>query len=899
MARHSFKSLDLSLVEYAQHLEKRRLPSTVVVSSPIEATDPQTSQQWRFHISSILILQRLSSDAGHVEFRQQQGMTVYRASAADVISSAHPTADVLAQIYSGNNHICAITKSKLNATKAASPKPNLNDVELRVLEARAVHTQAYLMGVEGGIVSLSGGESFDAGKAISMDDFVVIRKTRQEEHAMVKKADLESFSSLFLDESNLPSLRDGEQDFVTSEPQIQELRLVIEDVYACGSRGRKVPLKKGDKVLAHARSTDATWLRDTRGRSCVLAASLASSHLLNLNVEDQAINRASRQTNSTLANTTEIPWTSHTAHNDQSATGGPQGLQSDPTHPTTQHPVSRFPRSRVGLPQPPSSWSPSEHRLSNGQSPFGNWEYASYFDREVAELLDVTSAARTVFAASMGRQGLGLIKISWVPGEVEGSQGAGFGVCSGYIHAYMINFRRKWAYDKPAVPFGELPVYTGSDEFWVEAKGANASYLDDFKTQGTPNALPTEPSLFAEARHRQGFAARQLPTPTDSLIPNPTSVAARQWQAVLLQASDRSVSIGQRLVNEHPIDGNQSYALRTSFHPQLTECGYQVKMPNGNYLLQDLPSVKDDVFAPGKKSLSVIQAGFPMLSADGEGTTTIVMVQTHQIFEVQLIDIPYLPKAIAADEDLSVLEAFHRFTKDWHQIGGRMNEQERIYTNAYNSEAWKIRHTYRLIDKQTLQNEQLNKDEKAHFRASVATRPITQAHRNMNTLRGCAPGKINPTLAENAVVQDPAGNQVSNWHEQSEKKILKNRSELVKTQAEAQNEDSQDDEESEDEDAEGEDEVRSLMNPAFPKTAVVPDVTGKNLINWVRYPACDWHPTERLRGQQGSLKKKDFAKRRYLIKCQAELPQGSTEEGYDSGDEKSGSGDEDEDEDMD
>ena len=74
---------------------------------------------------------------------------------------------------------------------------------------------------------------------------------------------------------------------------------------------------------------------------------------------------------------------------------------------------------------------------------------------------------------------------------------------------------------------------------------------------------------------------------------------------------------------------------------------------------------------------------------------------------------------------------------------------------------------------------------------------------NLNTLRGCAPGKIDPAQGLNAVVMDPAGNQVANWvdysdcdpnpterlhrhHTRAEASVLKERSKLVKKQAEAQ-----------------------------------------------------------------------------------------------------------------
>ncbi|KAK4496545.1 hypothetical protein PRZ48_012525 [Zasmidium cellare] len=55
---------------------------------------------------------------------------------------------------------------------------------------------------------------------------------------------------------------------------------------------------------------------------------------------------------------------------------------------------------------------------------------------------------------------------------------------------------------------GELPVYTGSDEFWFEAKGADASYLDSYKSQPSTSTIPTEQAIFEEARKRPGFAAR-------------------------------------------------------------------------------------------------------------------------------------------------------------------------------------------------------------------------------------------------------------------------------------------------------------------------------------------------------------------------------------------------------
>ncbi|KAK4501603.1 hypothetical protein PRZ48_007412 [Zasmidium cellare] len=782
MARHSFDTLDLSLDEYFEHLRARAIQPTVVLSSNLHAIHHQSGEQWTFPVDCDLILNTDLPGTDRVKFEYDED--VYEARAADMTRSAHPTPDVLAHIYSGNAHFCASTKAKLDAKRAAVPKATVEDVELQVIEVRTAQTQSHLMGIEGGLVSLQGGESFDVGIAINMDDFVVIRKTRKEEHAIVKIEDLESSSSILTDDSGLPVAQNDEIDLASSAMSVQELHLVCKDVYACGSRGMKLPLKKGDKVLVHARGNDAVWLRDTKGRSGVLTAEMATSNLMNLKVDQGVVTNP------------EYPesWSLHTLHNDHIVSGDDASSES----------IFKLPRTKTGLPlPPPDAWALLPPQSEESGSGFGNWEFASEDDKGMAASLSMTSADAIVFAANLGQAGLGGIKVIWTPGNVEGSQGPGFGACSAYIHVYMIDFRRKWAFGQDPVSLGELPVYAGSDEFWFEAKGADTGHLNGFRTQAIPNTIPTEQSLFEAARNRQGFAARQIPTPSDCLKPTPTSAAAMQWKTNILQASDRSVQLAQQLANDHPIDPDRALDLRTSFHPRLADCGYHVKMPDNNYLLQDLKSVQQDLFKPGKKSLSVVEAGFPLLNADGESTTTIVMSQKKQVYEVQLIDIPHLPKAIAPDEDFSMLEAFHRHTKDWQQIGGRMNEKERNYTNAYNSEVWRIRHTYRLLEKQTLGGESLNKDEKAHFLASVAARPLTQAHHNLNTLRGCAPGIIDPAQGPNAVVADPAGNQVVNWvdypdcdpspterlkrhHVRAEKNVLESRSKLVKKQAQAQ-----------------------------------------------------------------------------------------------------------------
>lgn len=245
----------------------------------------------------------------------------------------------------------------------------------------------------------------------------------------------------------------------------------------------------------------------------------------------------------------------------------------------------------------------------------------------------------------------------------------------------MINFRRSWAFGLGPVPLEELPVYTGTDTFWHEARGANAHLLDSLKTIFVPPPLPTEDTLFIQARVRQGYAARQMPSPAGNLAANALR-AGQQWQQALLLASDRSVGLGHQLSVEHPIDPSRTREMMTSFHPRLADCGYHIKMPDSNYLLQDLQAVKQSVFKKRKKNRSAIDADLPLLNADGESMTTIVMSQTTRVTEVQVADIPCLPKFIAADEDFSLLEAFHRLTKDWLQIGARMDERERYYTNA-------------------------------------------------------------------------------------------------------------------------------------------------------------------------------------------------------------------------
>lgn len=353
------------------------------------------------------------------------------------------------------------------------------------------------------------------------------------------------------------------------------------------------------------------------------------------------------------------------------------------------------------------------------------------------------------------------------------------------------------------MPMGELPVYTGSDPYWHEARGANTSFLDQLVILGfVPHqAAPTEQSLFDEAKKRQGFAARNLPIPEDNLAVGAIG-AAHQWQIELLQASDRSIHLGGRLANLHPIDPSQPLDMRTAFHPAFADYSIHIKMPASNYLLQDLTAVKEQVFKPGKKSLSVVEAALPLLNADGESASTIIVVQTKSIMEVEVIDVPCLPKAIAADEDFALLEAFHRLSGDWKQIGACMNGQKRVYMNLLNSWAWKIRHTYRLTQKQAvLGGAELTKEEKSHFTASVAQRPITNSHLSQNTLRGCAPGLVDPYSPSTAMVRDPAGVLVTNWveypqfethptaklqkqHAVQEKKILASRSKLIKQQAE-------------------------------------------------------------------------------------------------------------------
>lgn len=76
---------------------------------------------------------------------------------------------------------------------------------------------------------------------------------------MVKVEDLDIFSSLIVDEDEQLEAIDDEIDLEQGIEEVQELHVVCQDVYACGVRGIKIPLKKGDKMLMHHKSKDRKW----------------------------------------------------------------------------------------------------------------------------------------------------------------------------------------------------------------------------------------------------------------------------------------------------------------------------------------------------------------------------------------------------------------------------------------------------------------------------------------------------------------------------------------------------------------------------------------------------------------------------------------------------------------
>jgi hypothetical protein len=118
------------------------------------------------------------------------------------------------------------------------------------------------------------------------------------------------------------------------------------------------------------------------------------------------------------------PWTAHSLHIDRVVT--------TPLGPETQE----------GMQLPTPGWTPSVAPPVYSPSDFGHYEFADAASEAKAKTYGLEYPSLVIWAAQQGMPVLTHIHLKWVPGQIEGTQGSGFGAMGPYQHLYDIDFQR-------------------------------------------------------------------------------------------------------------------------------------------------------------------------------------------------------------------------------------------------------------------------------------------------------------------------------------------------------------------------------------------------------------------------------------------------------------------------
>ena len=490
------------------------------------------------------------------------------------------------------------------------------------------------------------------------------------------------------------------------------------------------------------------WFRTTNRKIFVLGANSLPDLLNEVDIEVFVRQNADAATGGRALDYLEYKWHPHTHHN-------PNLMQQTPAYGIVPDPIFLFPCTRQGLPVPPVGYVPPSEHPSPDALPFGYYTFATSEDRSRADKLGFPSPSAVVYAAHHGHPAIGDILLNWIPGEVEGSQGAGFGPCNAYIHDFMIASRREFWFDMNPVPMGELPIYTGTDEFWIERPGANASHLDGsgFTVYNTYyfTPVPSVAEIEEQILARQGAQVFKGPR---TAVTTCAEMPFQSWQdvhkdvatGIVLHASHRQSILGYPLANCYPIDSDAPLHSRTSFHSDFAHCGWKGGMHAINYQLRQVNGLDIPDF--------ISNPTFPLLNADGGATWTLVLDPAKKTAEEVLIkDYPFLPAHIASDEDPALINAFHALGAPYSQIVARMDEETRPGPTYLEQKCREMRVRYAMLPEgqdTPLQGNMPN--------------PITQAHEQLNSAGGRIPGSKLPGLPkEDRVKRCDTGEGERNW----------------------------------------------------------------------------------------------------------------------------------------
>lgn len=455
---------------------------------------------------------------------------------------------------------------------------------------------------------------------LTYPDLAVLR-SREHHHVVLPSAIVSHFTcklagSLFTPTGTVVNTLAGELE-------VQRLLHVKQDFIAYGETCRLVILKAGHEVLLFRTSfKEVCEFRTCNGRVFFLAESDIEGLMDELDPERDAIQRVRSAGVAPFVDSRDMsegPWNDHL----------PNQTGQWPAQPAAAglHPVYSLPQSKERLPMPPSDYCFSLKEPMNGQSDFGHWKYSSEEDKLKALAKSFHHPSMVVYAAHCGQAGLSAIKLEWVPGQIEGSQGSRLGPTNAYIHLFIIQERcRFWFGIVPVEPY-QLPVYTGTDMWWPGRKGANAAFLDSVKHSHAPptNNNLCEEDIMRRLCRRQGYKVRERyerqPLPRGR--PRFSSNAAQDAWPTVLSMCDLGMALSYPLVNSQPIEANRPLDGRTAFHSATLTCGHEGAMPAINYLIRkpsDMPALE----VLKRRASDGNRTCFARLNADGEAMYTMI-----------------------------------------------------------------------------------------------------------------------------------------------------------------------------------------------------------------------------------------------------------------------------------
>ncbi|KAI5365321.1 hypothetical protein Slin15195_G048550 [Septoria linicola] len=759
-------NLAISIEEWAHNRRLRAFANELTTTGEVKGLSPTQRGVVKLAAGlSVQVLQISTPADGTprvVRVRQPDGSACV-VKAVDFERNVAPTGLAVSQIRSGNSHL--LQHFRCTHPEQKPKQAALTDADPQPAEVRVTTHDIDVQLMDGSIDTISKGITFDVCRSSRTKGFCVLR-TEQGQHTPFHESQLRDFSVLKLNGINTHIEQDRHTDYSSDRCDMQALLVVHKKTYGLNRLGQLIPIEEGTKVLLTTSCNAIDFFIDTSGKIFALTEDQTSHALIDIEAENAVLTHA-RQAGLTRESEECRPggWSSYQHHNDRVSPGSTT-VDDIITAGVGPQQIANLPRNREGLPLPPSGYVPQQYPGLLAVQ-FGHYDFASSADQAAAEVMGIPTASDVVWAAHRGKSELGDIMLRWVPGTLEGTQ-APFGKCNAYVMITIVNDMRIWHFGKGPVPHGELPIFSGLDEFWHEREGADVSELHRLPRTTTTRSLLTEAAIAAQMYDRQGYVGRAMrPVQQIQNFHQSPSPEARALQQEILRASDRSWQLGQP-IERTPIDSHASPKERTSTHPYFVHVDFHQALPDVLYVYHkgtDRLSAKAlgaQAFKAFKNCFGPLEHELPLLNAYGEKKSTIVKGQDKSTREILITDMPHVPARIASNEWHPVLGAMFLLGMEatsWNMLMARMPEETRSYCNWYQSMWLDSARRYRLLPDKIQNNRNSRRRD-----AIILANPIPVQLIAANTMRGIAPGPVDRTLAYGQVAFDHSGQiQSTNW----------------------------------------------------------------------------------------------------------------------------------------